>query len=103
MNNNAEICEFIHHLFGTQVFVPLSAPKFIGNEKKYLNECIDTTFVSSVGAFVDRFEHDMAVYTGAKRAVVCVSGTNALHMAMLLVGVERDDEVLTQALTFIAT
>ena len=77
--------------------------KFIGNEKKYLNECIDTTFVSSVGAFVDRFEHDMAVYTGAKRAVVCVSGTNALHMAMLLVGVERDDEVLTQALTFIAT
>lgn len=71
--------------------------------EKYLNECIDTTFVSSVGAFVDRFEHDMAVYTGAKRAVVCVSGTNALHMAMLLVGVERDDEVLTQALTFIAT
>lgn len=59
--------------------------------------------MSSVGAFVDRFEHDMAVYTGAKRAVVCVSGTNALHMAMLLVGVERDDEVLTQALTFIAT
>ena len=46
MNNNAEICEFIHHLFGTQDFVPLSAPKFIGNEKKYLNECIDTTFVS---------------------------------------------------------
>ena len=103
MNNNAEICEFIHHHFGTQDFVPLSAPKFIGNEKKYLNECIDTTFVSSVGAFVDRFEHDMAVYTGAKRTVVCVSGTNALHMAMLLVGVERDDEVLTQALTFIAT
>ena len=103
MNNNAEICDFIHHLFGTQDFVPLSAPKSIGNEKKYLNECIDTTFVSSVGAFVDRFEHDMAVYTGAKRAVVCVSGTNALHMAMLLVGVERDDEVLTQALTFIAT
>ena len=55
MNNNAEICEFIHHLFGTQDFVPLSAPKFIGNEKKYLNECIDTTFVSSVGGFVDRF------------------------------------------------
>ena len=51
MNNNAEICEFIHHLFGTQDFVPLSAPKFIGNEKKYLNECINTTFVSSVGAF----------------------------------------------------
>ena len=71
MNNNAEICEFIHHLFGTQDFVPLSAPKFIGNEKKYLNECIDTTFVSSVGAFVDRFEHDMAVYTGATCRSLC--------------------------------
>lgn len=101
--DNAEICEFIHTLFGAQEFVPLSVPKFIGNEKNYLNECIDTTFVSSVGAFVDRFERDMAGYTGAKRAVVCVSGTNALHMAMLLVGVERNDEVLTQALTFIAT
>lgn len=83
--------------------VILHAPTFAGNEKKYLNECIDTTFVSSVGQFVDRFERDMEAYTGAKRAVVCVSGTNALHMSMLLVGVERDDEVLTQALTFIAT
>lgn len=101
--NSAEICEFIHTLFGTKDFVPLSVPKFIGNEKKYLEECIDTTFVSSVGKFVDRFEEEMAAYTGAKKAVVCVSGTNALHMAMMLVGVERDDEVLTQALTFIAT
>lgn len=95
--------DFIKEWYGSSDFVPLSAPKFIGNEKKYLDECIDTTFVSSVGQFVDRFEKDMAVYTGAKRAVVCVSGTNALHMAMMLVGVERDDEVLTQALTFIAT
>lgn len=94
---------FIKELYGNQEFTPLSVPKFIGNEKKYLNECIDTTFVSSVGKFVDRFENDMAAYTGAKKAVVCVSGTNALHMAMMLVGVERDDEVLTQALTFIAT
>lgn len=94
---------FIKELYGNQEFTPLSVPKFIGNEKKYLDECIDTTFVSSVGKFVDRFENDMAAYTGAKKAVVCVSGTNALHMAMMLVGVERDDEVLTQALTFIAT
>ena len=94
---------FIKELYGNQEFTPLSVPKFIGNEKRYLNECIDTTFVSSVGKFVDRFEEDMAHYTGAKKAVVCVSGTNALHMAMMLVGVERDDEVLTQALTFIAT
>lgn len=83
--------------------VMLHAPTFAGNEKKYLNECIDTTFVSSVGQFVDRFERDMEAFTGAKKAVVCVSGTNALHMAMMLAGVERDDEVLTQALTFIAT
>lgn len=95
--------KFIKELYGNQEFTPLSVPKFIGNEKKYLDECIDTTFVSSVGKFVDRFENDMAAYTGAKKAVVCVSGTNALHMAMMLVGVERDDEVLTQALTFIAT
>ena len=95
--------DFIKAFYGNQDFTPLSVPKFIGNEKKYLDECIDTTFVSSVGQFVDRFEKDMAAYTGAKRAVVCVSGTNALHMAMMLAGVERDDEVLTQALTFIAT
>jgi len=95
--------KFIKELYGNQEFTPLSVPKFIGNEKKYLNECIDTTFVSSVGQFVDRFEKDMAAYTGAKRAVVCVSGTNALHMSLMLVGVKLDDEVLTQALTFIAT
>ena len=98
-----QITDFIHQLFGTEETVPLHAPLFIGNEKKYLEECIDTTFVSSVGKFVDRFEADMAAYTGARKAVVCVSGTNALHMAMMLAGVERDDEVLTQALTFIAT
>ncbi|HJA84297.1 MAG TPA: LegC family aminotransferase [Candidatus Bacteroides intestinavium] len=98
-----QITDFIHQLFRTEETVPLHAPLFIGNEKKYLEECIDTTFVSSVGKFVDRFEADMAAYTGARKAVVCVSGTNALHMAMMLAGVERDDEVLTQALTFIAT
>lgn len=99
----SQVTDFVHQLFGTEETVSLHAPLFIGNEKKYLNECIDTTFVSSVGKFVDRFEEEMAAYTGAKKAVVCVSGTNALHMAMMLVGVERDDEVLTQALTFIAT
>lgn len=98
-----DIVTFIRRLYGTDEFIPLHAPLFTGNEKKYLNECIDTTFVSSVGKFVDRFEEMVAEYTGAKKAVVCVSGTNALHMAMLLAGVERNDEVLTQALTFIAT
>lgn len=99
----SQIISFIKDVYGTDGFVPLSVPKFTGNEKKYLEECIDTTFVSSVGKFVDRFEEMVAEYTGARKAVVCVSGTNALHMAMMLVGVERDDEVLTQALTFIAT
>ena len=103
MSNYAKVISFIKDLYGNQEFTPLAVPVFVGNEKKYLNECIDTTFVSSVGKFVDRFEEDMARYTGAKRAVVCVSGTNALHMALLLAGVERGDEVLTQALTFIAT
>lgn len=100
-----DIVSFIRNHYGAGYgeTVMLHAPAFAGNEKKYLNECIDTTFVSSVGQFVDRFERDMENYTGAKKAVVCVSGTNALHMAMMLVGVERDDEVLTQALTFIAT
>lgn len=103
MANFAKVVDFIHELYGTTDFVPLSVPKFMGNEKKYLEECIDTTFVSSVGKFVDRFEEETARYTGAKKAVVCVSGTNALHMSLMLCGVERDDEVLTQALTFIAT
>lgn len=98
-----DIVTFIRQLYDTDEFIPLHAPLFTGNEKKYLNECIDSTFVSSVGKFVDRFEEMVAEYTGAPRAVVCVSGTNALHMAMLLVGVERSDEVLKQALTFIAT
>lgn len=94
--------DFIKELYGSER-VPLHAPCFPGNEKKYLNECIDTTFVSSVGAFVDRFEKDIQAYTGTARAVVCVSGTNALHMSLLLAGVERGDVVLTQPLTFVAT
>ncbi|WP_290099467.1 LegC family aminotransferase [uncultured Bacteroides sp.] len=103
MADYSEVIRFIHRMYGTDEFIPLSVPKFVGNEKKYLEECIDTTFVSSVGKFVDRFEEEMVRYTGAKKAVVCVSGTNALHMSLMLVGVERNDEVLTQALTFIAT
>lgn len=103
MSGYSKTIGFIKEVFGNQEFTPLAVPVFAGNEKKYMEECIDTTFVSSVGKFVDRFENDMAAYAGCKKAVVCVSGTNALHMSMMLVGVERDDEVLTQALTFIAT
>ncbi len=83
--------------------VALHEPRFRGNEWAYLKECLDSTFVSSVGAFVDRFEADLAAYTGAKRAVAVVNGTAALHVALRLAGVEPGDQVLLPALTFIAT
>ena len=99
-----EIISFIRQLYKEpSAFIPLHAPVFNGNEKKYLNECIDSTFVSSVGKFVDEFELKIAEYTGAKKAVVCVNGTNALHLALMMVGVEKETEVITQPLTFIAT
>lgn len=102
--NIPETISFIRDLYGEKEdFIPLHAPTFAGNEKKYLNECIDTTFVSSVGKFVDLFEQKIAEYTAAKQAVVCVNGTNALHIALKLSGVEKGDEVITQPLTFIAT
>lgn len=103
MEKYKKITDFVHDIYGTNDFVPLHAPCFCGKEKEYLNDCIDTTYVSSVGKYVDRFEQMVAEYTGAAAAVVCVNGTNALYMSMKLVGVARNDEVLTQALTFIAT
>lgn len=81
----------------------LHEPRFRVNEWRYLMECLDSTFVSSVGKFVDRFENELAAFTGAKRAVVVVNGTAALHVSLLLAGVEAGDEVLLPALTFIAT
>jgi len=83
--------------------VGLHEPRFNGNEWVYLKECLDSTFVSSVGKFVDRFEDELATFTGAKRAVAVVNGTAALHIALLLAGVQPGDEVLMPALTFIAT
>lgn len=98
-----DFIQFVREIYKTNNFIPLHAPHFSGNEKKYLEECIDNTFVSSVGKFVDRFEDMVKTYTNAQRAVVCVNGTNALYLALVLVGVERGEEVLTQALTFVAT
>jgi len=97
------IVSHIREVYKTEDFIPLHVPTLNGNEKKYLNECIDSTFVSSVGKFVDLFEERIEEYTGAKKAIVCVNGTNALHMCLKLVGVESNDEVITQPLTFIAT
>lgn len=83
--------------------VALHEPQFSGNEWTYLKECLDTGWVSSVGAYVDKFEAVLAEYTGTMRAVVIVNGTAALHLCLRLVGVEPGDEVITQALTFVAT
>ncbi len=98
-----EIVNFIQNLYKTKEFIPLHEPKFIGNEKKYLNECIDSTFVSSVGKFVDRFEEEFAAYVGSKYAVAVVNGTAALHVSLRLAEVQEGDEVITQPLTFVAT
>lgn len=103
MDQAEKTIAFIQDVFQTKDFIPLHAPYFGGNEKKYLLETIDSTFVSSVGPFVNLFEEKIAEYTGAKYAVACVNGTNALHMALLVCKVQADDEVLSQALTFIAT
>jgi len=97
------VVEFIQKTYGTSDLIPLHEPRFVGNEKKYLNECIDSAFVSSVGQFVDKFEERIASYTGAKYAIATSNGTSALHTALLLAGVERSDEVITQPLTFVAT
>lgn len=83
--------------------VGLHEPTFAGNEWLYVKECLDTTFVSSVGKFVDRFEDDLAAYTAAKHAVAVVNGTAALHIALQLAGVKANDEVLVPSLTFVAT
>jgi len=81
----------------------LHEPSFTGNEWLYLKECLDSTFVSSVGKFVDRFEDEIVAFTGAKHAVAVVNGTAALHIALKLAGVQPSDEVLIPALTFVAT
>ena len=95
--------QFIQEIYNTKEFLPLHEPVFFGNEKKYLDECIDSTFVSSIGKFVDQFEKMIADFTGAKYAIAAVNGTAALHIALKLVGTDENCEVITQPLTFIAT
>src|SRR5215470_9240347 len=83
--------------------VALHEPEFSGREWEYVKDCIDTGWVSSVGSYVDRFERELADYTGAAHAVAVVNGTAALHLALTLVGVEPGDEVILPTLTFVAT
>lgn len=99
-----EFVDFVRKIYNKpEGFIPLHEPTFNGNEKKYLIDCIDSTFVSSVGKYVDKFEEMVAEYTGAKYAIAAVNGTAALHIALVLSNVTDTDEVITQPLTFIAT
>ena len=103
MKNIKETISFIQNIYKTKQFIPLHAPAFRGNEKKYLNETIESTFVSSVGAYVDKFEEMMCVISKTKKAVAVVNGTAGIQIALKLVGVIPGDEIITQALTFVAT
>lgn len=97
------LIRFVRDQYRTDKFIPLHAPVFSGQERNYVSDTINSTFVSSVGAYVDRFENDMVVYTGSPRAVAAVNGTAALHIALRLVGVQPGELVITQPLTFVAT
>jgi aminotransferase in exopolysaccharide biosynthesis len=100
---SSHLVKFIRDYYATREFIPLHAPVFSGNERKYVLDAIDSTFVSSIGAYVDKLEADIAAYTGAVNAVATVNGTSALHVSLLLAGVQADDLVITQPLTFVAT
>ncbi|MFA7610532.1 MAG: LegC family aminotransferase [Sulfurimonas sp.] len=98
-----KIVDFIKKLYGSSDFIALHEPRFAGREKEFLIECIDSTFVSSVGKYVDTFEREFAKKVGSKYAIATVNGTSALHISLILAGVKSGDEVITQPLTFIAT
>lgn len=97
------IVSFIRKIFNSSEFIPLHAPQFLGNEKKYVNDAIDSTFVSSVGKYVEEFEKKICEYTNSKFAIATVNGTSALHISLLVAGVNSKDLVITQPLSFIAT
>ena len=101
-NFTQPVIEAIRSVVGFEA-VALHEPRFSGNEWKYLKDCLDSTFVSSVGKYVNQFENELAAYVGAKHAVALVNGTAALHIALVLAGVKQDDEVLIPSLTFVAT
>ncbi|MEJ2618556.1 MAG: aminotransferase class I/II-fold pyridoxal phosphate-dependent enzyme, partial [Ignavibacteriaceae bacterium] len=98
-----EFNKLVRSLYPKQDMILLHAPVFLGKEKDYLNDCIDTTFVSYVGKYVTKFEEITTQYTGAKYAIAIVNGTAALQIALQIAGVKRGDEAITQPLTFVAT
>jgi aminotransferase in exopolysaccharide biosynthesis len=103
MNYNQEITTYIKNLYPNQTPVLLHCPEFFGNEKKYLEECIDTKYVSYIGRFVVGMEDKIKEITGTKYAVAMVNGTSALHMLLLAIGIKPGDEIITQSLSFVAT
>jgi len=103
MSKYSDLIAFIKNQYPNRISIPLHEPNFNGNEREYVLDTINSTFVSSVGAYVDKFESMMAELTSTKKAVATVNGTSALQVALRLAGVSQGDEVLTQALTFIAT
>ena len=103
MNSIQNTISFIQDIYKTKDVIPLHPPNFNGNEKKYLLNTIDSTYVSSVGPYVNQFEEMMSAITKTKKAVAVVNGTAGIQVALRLVGVNNGDEVITQALTFVAT
>ena len=97
------LVQFIQEKYQTTSFIPLHEPSFIGKEKEFVLDTIDSTFVSSIGNFVDQFEQDLSQYTGSEKAIAIVNGTSALHLTMVMAGIKPGDYVITQALTFVAT
>jgi len=101
--SSKKIISFIRDLYQTKDSIPLHSPVFHGNEKKYVLDTIDTTFVSSIGEYVDKFELQIKNYTNSSRAIATVNGTSALHLGLNAAGVSKGDYVITQSLTFVAT
>ena len=101
--SHKEVIQFIQSTFNREGSIPLHAPIFSGKEREFVLDTLETTFVSSVGAYVDRAEQMMAEISQTNKAVAVVNGTAGLHIALQLVGVKPGEEVITQALTFVAT
>ena len=97
------LISFIRDIYQSDGDIPLHSPSFKGNEKKYLLNAVNTTFVSSIGAYVDMFEQHLCAFTGAKKAIATINGTCALHASLHCAGVKRGDHVITQSLTFFGT
>ena len=100
---NHKIVEYIRSIYKDKKQIPLHEPSFFGNERKYLNSTIDSGFVSSVGEYVNKLEDKIQKINNSKKAIAVINGTSGLHTSLLLSGVKNGDDVITQALTFVAT